>query len=254
MNELVQSIPDPEVLLALEPEELGAKLLFLLRKRFRFPDKFHPGNLMNELWNQALRPGQQLPYPMERVDEITLALCEAWAYLEAQGLIVPAGENGRNGWRYLSRRARRFESEAEFAQFAIARMLPKRALHARIGSTVWMAFMRGELDVAVFQAMKAVEVAVRESAGLPDSDVGVRLMRKAFEPKGGPLADMTAEDGEREALSALFAGAIGSYKNPHSHRDVQLTDPTEAVEIIMLANHLLRILDARMGGLPISAG
>ena len=155
------------------------------------------------------------------------------------------GDNGRNGWRNLSRRARRFESEVEFAQYAFARMLPKQALHPKIAGTVWMAFMRSEFDVAVFQAMKAVEVSVREAAGLTTKDIGTHLMRKAFDPDIGTLTDMTAEKAEREALSALFAGTIGSYKNPHSHRDVQLTDPAEAVEIIMIANHLLRIVDSR---------
>lgn len=39
----------------------------------------------------------------------------------------------------------------------------------------------------------------------------------------------------------LFAGVIASYENPHTHRDVDLNDPAEAVEIILHANNPPRI-------------
>lgn len=244
MYELGQAIPDPEVLLNLTPEELGGKLLFLLRRRQQPVNKWSPFNLANELWHPS-RGGQPEPYPHQLKERIVLALAEAWAWLQAQGLLVPSVDSRGDGWYQLSRRALSFENSTDFGRFAVARTLHKEALHARITDSVWMAFMRGEFDVAVFQAMKAVEVSVRQASGLPDALLGVSLMRKAFDPENGPLTELTADKGEREACSALFAGAIGMYKNPQSHRDVNLENPSEAAEIIMLANNLLRIVDAR---------
>lgn len=235
-------MPDGDVILELEPEELAGKLLLILRQHGS--DMFQLCNIEDEIGGSAV-PGSEL-YPRAQWAAIGLALREAAAWLLAQGLVIPAaGTNGRNGWCVLSRRAQKFQDEHEFASYTAARRLPRENLHPRISNKVWMAFMRNEFDVAVFQAMKAVEVAVRDAAEYPKGDHGVPMIRRAFHKDTGPLTDGGAEEAEKEALSALFAGAIGLYKNPHSHRDVDLTDPAEAAEIVMLANLLLRIVDGR---------
>jgi hypothetical protein len=75
------------------------------------------------------------------------------------------------------------------------------------------------------------DVAVRDATpGLNPALLGVKLIREAFKPRSGPLTDPAADGGEQVARTELFAGAIGCYKNPHSHRDVDLDDPAEGME------------------------
>lgn len=58
----------------------------------------------------------------------------------------------------------------------------------------------------------------------------------------GPLTDTQLLTAEQEAMRNLFAGAIGLYKNPQSHRHVP-THPEDAAEVIVFASQLLRIVD-----------
>ena len=61
------------------------------------------------------------------------------------------------------------------------------------------------------------------------------------------VVNLTAKSVRTDLASDLFAGAIGSYKNPHSHRAAVITDTNDAVRILMLASHQMRIVDARAG-------
>lgn len=232
-----------QVLLDLHPEELAGVLLVLLVRHGR-ESGLHTGNMLGELWGDPSRGIHG--YPRERDKEIEQALAEAWHWLEQHGLVIPdSGQNGKSGYRRLSRRARKVTTPAEFDSFKRAHLLPRDLLHPGIRAKAWSAFVRGEYDSAVLQAMKAVEVAVRIAAGYSNSDHGTDMFMRAFHVDNGPLRDSNAQKSEREAIRNLFAGAYGTYRNPVAHRDVNLDEPTVAVEIILLASHLLRIIEHR---------
>lgn len=122
--------------------------------------------------------------------------------------------------------------------------MPRDLLNPIVAAKAEAPFLRGEYDTAVFQAFKELEIAIRAIGGFPDSEFGTDLMRKAFHEVTGPLTDKNAPVAERKALSHLFAGAIGSYNNPHSHRNVAI-DARQATEMLILASHLMAIVESR---------
>lgn len=233
-------IPDVDIMLSLAPEELGYVILNWIHQK-GINGKF----LLEELTREVFTPGadRRTEY-QNRSEEVEKALSEAWQWLLINILIIP--ERGQPaGWMTLSRRGKSITSQAQFDSYRMAAAFPKSLLHPNIAERVWLDLARGQLETAVFNSFKAVEEAVRDAGGYGPTDIGIALMRKAFDKTNGPLSDLNQPEPEREALAHLFSGAIGSYKNPHSHRTVSITDHQEAQEMVLLASHLLRIVDTR---------
>ena len=228
-------VDDATALLALEPEELAGVVMEYLNAL-----PVHEQGQLNR-YNFSL-PHTVQEYPRDQHHALSCALMEAWVWLEREGLLIPKpGSQGE--WVIISRRGQKLRTRQEVDAYRRANRLPRQQLHPRIAQKVWASFLRGDYDTAVFQAFKEVEVRVREAAGYANTELGKNLMRKAFR-EDGSLADAEAPRAEQQAVSDLFAGAIGCYKNPSSHRNVAI-EADEAAEIIVMASHLLGIVDKR---------
>jgi uncharacterized protein (TIGR02391 family) len=245
-----QLVPDPQALLALEVPEAALVLLQHLadvNSDGASPSRpVHIGNFFNECLNPANGYIESDPKAAQYKARITEHLIAAWLWLRREGLLLPAPGNTQ-GWEYVGRRGREATSRESFQRYRRAGLLPREILHPSIAASVFSAFLRGEYDIAIFAAFRGVEDAVRQAAGLPHDLVGVPLMRKAFDVNSGPLTNSELVPAEKQAMSDVYAGAMGLFKNPTGHRINAFDTPEEAVSLILFANHLINGVNKIVG-------
>lgn len=239
MGVISQVFPPVEVALGLEPEELAGLVLECL---CRYEEEENRGMLNRYSFTL---PNELLEYAgQENYKAIAQAVAEAWMWLEREALVAP--KPGQTGdWIFITRRGLKFRESGDVGKFKAAELMPQETLDTTLAAKVRPAFLRGDYETAVFNAFKEVEIRVRTLGEYSRRDIGVPLMRKAFHQETGRLIDAEQELGERQGVADLFAGAIGSFKNPSSHRDVDFQDPEEVIQLIYLADLLIRIAERR---------
>ena len=139
----------------------------------------------------------------------------------------------KKGFRFPEKEFRRVVKEYA--------LMPECYVHPTIIKKCFSLLNDGHFESAVLQAFKTIETNIREKINAQPEEVGSKLIRKAFHPENGPLTNMNLPKAEREAFCNYIAGAFGYYKNPCSHRDVEM-DFITAFDRIVVASDLLKVI------------
>jgi uncharacterized protein (TIGR02391 family) len=255
MPAIHQIVSDPQTFLALEVPEAALVLLQHLASNSEGASAMRPVHIGN-FFNEAATPANGYisidPKAAQHKEAITEHLIAAWQWLLREGLLLPAPGNTQS-WVYVGSRGHAAVKKEAFDKYRHAALLPQAMLHPSIAATVFSAFLRGEYDIAIFAAFRAVEDTVRKVCGFPNQLVGSALMRKAFDLKTGPLLDANVVPGEQQAMADVFAGAMGLFKNPTSHRLNAFNSAEQAVSLVLFANYLINLVyeRARENGLAV---
>ncbi|MBB4377059.1 TIGR02391 family protein [Bradyrhizobium sp. SBR1B] len=245
MGELHERFPNADELLALTPDAF-APILLRIAANARQNGMFVPSSILTMTFGSGMTSERGPIYPHPKNQQVESLVGETIALLGREGMIHPApGTNGQYGWMVLSTIGEAaLDGPDGYELIRALRTFPKNLLHPRIEEKAYAALQRGDHVAAVRDAFTDVEIYVREAAGLTLDDIGTDLMRTAFNEKNGKLSDQSLPKAERESFAHLFAGSIGAYKNPHSHRSVVIDNLREAQRQVLLASHLLYIVDA----------
>ncbi len=104
-------------------------------------------------------------------------------------------------------------------------------------------FIDGHYALAVEEAYKCLNNYIKSRSSV--SDDGASLMRRVFSPKNPilKLNQLRSESQRNQQLGymEIYAGCMTGIRNPRAHEYRSLDEPSAALEMLSLANHLIRL-------------
>ena len=112
-------------------------------------------------------------------------------------------------------------------------------------NTTRKLFIDGYFSLAVEEGFKQVNNTVKNKA--KQSIDGASLMRTVLSPKS-PLLKLNrlktqSQRDQQQGYMDIFAGCMTGIRNPRAHQHQHLDDADVALELLVLANHLLKMIN-----------
>lgn len=180
-----------------------------------------------------------------RTTDLQRVIGEAWNWLIVEGLVALDPESSVGHRFFITRRGMQCRTNDGVEEYRKRRLLSAELLHETIRDCSLGDYLAGDFESALLKAFRKVEIEIRSACGYSAGDSGVALARKAFHPNSGPLTETDELAGEQQAMSDLFAGAMGRFRNPAAHGTRSFDDPFEAAQLLLFASQLMAIIDLR---------
>lgn len=110
-------------------------------------------------------------------------------------------------------------------------------------------FEQENFEEAVQNALKTLEVKIRDEGDFPQTELGDNLATQAFHPEEGPLSFGETE-AERQGVMFLYRSAFKTFYNPSKHRFLDDLDKKQTYHILCFVNMLITLMEEN----PIDTG
>lgn len=147
-NLISTNIPDPEVLIAMRPDELAG----LLIEHINALDAHEQSNLHRE--NKCKQIARW--YPTQHQDAVLTALRVAWHWLDRKGLLIPKGDPG---WFDISEEGRRIKTAADLQTY-LDRMTPPPQLADNSAVPIDLGESKSSVGLAKIDSLQTIRIVV----------------------------------------------------------------------------------------------